>query len=114
MAATDFSTANAAGPEWEPFMIDGVETGQKNVLHAGENGYFAAFWRVGEDDHGEFDSTARMTTTVLTIEGRVQVEIKGGETIELGPGDALTLPQGNESHWKVVERPYKELFAVGG
>jgi uncharacterized cupin superfamily protein len=112
---TAFSTASANDTDWQPFEIGGAEQGEKNVLHAGEDGYFACFWRVGPDDSGEFDSTARMTTTVYAIEGKVEVtDADGGPVATLGAGDALTVPAGHVSHWKVIERPYKEIFVVGG
>jgi uncharacterized protein len=39
----------------------------------------------------------------VVISGRATMEIKGGETIELGPGDACVLEEGAESIWTVHE-----------
>jgi uncharacterized protein len=114
-AATDSFTASTSTDDWQPFMLDGVEVGKFHAVHAAEDGsYISAFWRVLEDDNGEFDYVPPATKTVYTIEGSIKVTVEGGETTELSAGDSITLPKGAVTNWEVTQRPYMEIFIVGG
>ena len=39
----------------------------------------------------------------VVISGRATIEVRGGETIEVGPGDACVLEEGAETTWTVHE-----------
>jgi len=47
------------------------------------------------------------------LEGRVTVEMEGGETVSLGPGDIASFPKGAKSVWHIHE-PMKKFFVISG
>jgi uncharacterized cupin superfamily protein len=50
--------------------------------------------------------------TIHVLEGAVRMEIAGGPTLELGPGDLVSLPAGCETTWHIVA-PFKEFWVFG-
>jgi len=50
--------------------------------------------------------------TVLILEGAVTVEIEGGETLELGPGDLASVPAGTRTVWRITTAPFKEFWVI--
>ena len=47
--------------------------------------------------------------TVLVLEGSGQLEIEGGPTLELRPGNMVSLPKGARTRW-VVSDDFKEFW----
>lgn len=47
--------------------------------------------------------------TILVLEGTGQLEIDGGPTLELTPGDIVSLPKGARTRW-VVSQSFKEFW----
>jgi uncharacterized cupin superfamily protein len=89
---------------WAPF-----EAGVVNWLRQDE-AVQSGVWRCKASEQpgiheGEFEGNE----TVLILEGRVRVEIVGGPTFELGPGDSASFVAGTVGRWKVLE-DVKEFF----
>jgi uncharacterized cupin superfamily protein len=49
------------------------------------------------------------TEVLVVLEGEARVEIAGGPTLELKPGDMASLPEGAETTWHVTG-PFKEIW----
>jgi uncharacterized cupin superfamily protein len=47
--------------------------------------------------------------TILVLEGAGQIEIEGGPTLELRPGNMISLPKGARTRW-VVSDDFKEFW----
>lgn len=53
------------------------------------------------------------TEVLLVLEGEVQIEIEGGPTLELKPGDMASLPKGAVTCWHLT-LPFKEMWVLAG
>jgi quercetin dioxygenase-like cupin family protein len=51
------------------------------------------------------------TQVLLVLEGAARIDIEGGPTLELGPGDMASLPKGAVTHWRLT-LPFKELWVL--
>jgi len=49
--------------------------------------------------------------TIHVLEGRVRIELEGGEGLELGVGDVGSFTQGYRGVWHILE-PFCELFVL--
>ena len=49
--------------------------------------------------------------TIHVLEGQVSIEIVGGPTLMLKPGDLASLPAGLETIWHITP-PFKELWVL--
>jgi uncharacterized cupin superfamily protein len=49
--------------------------------------------------------------TLIVLEGEARIEIAGGPTLELGPGDIASLPQGADTTWHLTT-PFKEFWVI--
>ena len=47
------------------------------------------------------------------LEGAVRIEIEGGPTLELKPGDMASLPKGAVTRWHLT-LPFKEMWVLAG
>ena len=50
--------------------------------------------------------------TILVLEGGVRIEVEGGPTLDLGPGDVASVVAGSRATWHIVSVPFKELFVL--
>jgi uncharacterized cupin superfamily protein len=53
------------------------------------------------------------TEVLLVLEGAVQIEIEGGPTLQLKPGDMAALPKGAVTRWHLT-LPFKEMWVLAG
>ena len=49
---------------------------------------------------------------VLVVSGRAAIAMHDGTTVEVGPGDLVSVPPGNDS-WVVGDQPYVSLHFLG-
>ena len=75
---------------------DGISAGMTRMLTVG----------------GPLEWTPDRRETILVLEGRVRIEIEGGEALDLGPGDIASLPPGVPTVWHVTP-PFKEFWVIG-
>jgi uncharacterized cupin superfamily protein len=68
------------------------------------------FTERGPDDPGW---VLPQTEVLLVLEGEVQIEIEGGPTLELKPGDMASLPKGAVTRW-AFKLPFKEMWVLVG
>ena len=50
--------------------------------------------------------------TLVVLEGRADIEISDGPTIELRPGVLASIPAGVETTWRILETPFKEFWVI--
>ena len=55
--------------------------------------------------------TPQQREIIHVLEGAVRIEITGGPTLELGPGDIAALPAGQETTWHITT-PFRELWVL--
>lgn len=61
------------------------------------------------EDPGPVKWTLPVRETLIVLEGTARIEIEGGPTLELGPGDMASLPGGAHTIWHVTV-PYREVW----
>ena len=49
------------------------------------------------------------TEVLLVLEGQVRIEVAGGPTLELKPGDMASLPKGAVTRWHITP-PFREMW----
>lgn len=94
--------------EWEP---DPDVPGSDFHELVKDGNVWAGMTRITEVD-GPVTWTPEQRETIHVLEGSVRIEIAGGQTLELGPGDIASLPAGLEMVWHVTA-PFKELWFFG-
>jgi quercetin dioxygenase-like cupin family protein len=67
-----------------------------------------------ESATGPITYTPPQRETLIVLDGRADVEIVGGPTIELRPGSLASIPAGAETKWRILERPFKEFWVIAG
>jgi quercetin dioxygenase-like cupin family protein len=82
--------------EWEPDPeVPGSE--MHELVHA--DGVWASPW------------TPSQRETIHVLQGEVAIEIAGGPTLMLKPGDLASLPAGLETIWHITP-PFRELWVL--
>jgi uncharacterized cupin superfamily protein len=56
--------------------------------------------------------TPQQRETLVVLEGRADVEIAGGPTVELRPGVMASIAGGVETTWRILETPFKEFWVM--
>jgi uncharacterized cupin superfamily protein len=90
---------------WEPDPdVPGSE--MHELVHA--DGMWAGLTRFRTVD-GPSHWTPPSRETIHVLEGEVVIEIDGGPTLRLGPGDLASLPGGRATTW-FITAPFKEFW----
>ena len=97
---------SSVDPEhWEPDPdVPGSE--MHELVHA--DGMWAGLTRFRTVD-GPSHWTPPRRETIHVLEGEVVIEIDGGPTLRLGPGDLASLPGGRATTW-FITAPFKEFW----
>jgi uncharacterized cupin superfamily protein len=99
--------SNVKTERWEPDPeVPGSE--MHELVHAG--GVWAGLTRFTAVD-GPSLWTPSQRETIHVLEGKVTIEIAGGPTLELKPGDLAFLQAGLETTWHITP-PFKELWVL--
>ena len=95
--------------EWE---FDPEVNGDMHVLctGVGTEAGMSRFSDRSADDPIVYTPPQRETLVVL--EGRADVAIAGGPTLELRPGVLASIPAGVETTWRILETPFKEFWVI--
>lgn len=110
---TKFVTTKIGSETWEPLHIDGARTGDIEWLIAPGDGQTlgAAVWRVLPGDAPEsWDVEFHSDELMHVLEGRLEIDVVGGDTVVVGPGDVAVFPAGTKSTWRLLETPFKKVF----
>lgn len=93
--------------EWEPDPeVPGSE--MHELVHA--NGVWAGLSRFTTVD-GPTRWVPEQREVIHILEGAVRIDIAGGPSLRLAPGDIATLPAGIETIWHITA-PFKEMWVL--
>jgi uncharacterized cupin superfamily protein len=99
--------SNVGTEEWEPDPeVPGSE--MHELVHA--DGVWAGLTRFTTVD-GPSPWTPSQRETIHVLQGEVTIEIAGGPTLMLKPGDLASLPAGVETIWHITP-PFTELWVL--
>jgi hypothetical protein len=91
--------------DWD---VDEEVGGMTHTLVAQPDGFAGlSHFAEGAGDPGEW--TVPVRQVLLVLEGKATIEIEDGPTLELGPGDLASLPQGARTTWTLT-KPYREVW----
>jgi uncharacterized cupin superfamily protein len=105
MATTPaFTTSSFLDPgKNEPFELGQVQW----IRRFGEGGRPAlacGYWHVDPTEAPEpFDLVIEADETIHIIEGRLRIEVDGGQGFDLTPGSAASFNKGAQTRWTVIE-----------
>ena len=99
---------------WEPMELAGEVVGEVHTLRSDEGGrpYEAGLWRVLGALPAPFAYDFEQNETIHVLEGAVVIEVEGGTTLELEPGDIVSFAAGSQAVWRISRTPFKELFVL--
>jgi len=95
----------------EPVAADQVVAG---APRAGSLG----FWEQGGLEVGVWEHSVGVSTdveadeTFVVLRGRARIDVDGGESVEVGPGDVVRLDAGARTTWTVTE-PLRKVYLLG-
>lgn len=103
-SAVEFTVHDAFDPQkYEPFILGQVQW----VRRPGDGdrpGLSAGFWHVSTEEAPEpFDLLIEADETIHIIEGRLHIEVEGGQSFDLTPGSAASFNKGARTRWTVIE-----------
>ena len=99
--------SRASEQGWEP---DPDVGGEMSLLYQGR-GTEAGLSRFSEPC-GPIRWTLPVKETLYVLEGTARVEIAGGPTLELGPGDMASIPGGAATTWHLTT-PFTDFYVLG-
>lgn len=107
------STVDAS--EFEPFDLaeeDVLEGEPKARIHwlrpEGHGSQVAGVFRC---EPATFQYLWATDETIHVVEGRVRIEVEGGDTVDLGVGGIASFTAGDRGVWQVLE-PFCEFFVL--
>ncbi|MGF6834426.1 putative cupin superfamily protein [Paenarthrobacter sp. TE4293] len=94
---------------FEPFALGSVQW----LRRPGDNGnesLSGGIWKVTPEEAPQpFDLPIDQDETIYIVSGHLRIDVKGGETLDLGQGSMASLSQGAMTRWSVLE-PTVEFF----
>lgn len=111
--AESIPVSNVSTQEYEPFMVENQQVGEIHWLRTASGGdgvLYTGLWRC---EPSTFPYVFEGDETFHVLEGEVRVELKGGGTVDLKPGDVASFTKGQESTW-TIKSPFKKFFVISG
>jgi len=105
--------SNVGTQDYEPFEHEGEHRGAVHWLRVGSSGdgvLYAGLWM---HSHADFQYVFPGDETFHVLEGEVTIDVEGGESVTLRPGDIASYAKGQVSTWHVRE-PFKKFFVISG
>jgi len=103
--------AASLGVPLEPVAADQVVAG---APRAGS----LAIWEQGGLEVGVWEHSVGVSTdveadeTFVVLRGRARIDVDGGESVDVGPGDVVRLDVGARTTWTVTE-PLRKVYLLG-
>jgi uncharacterized cupin superfamily protein len=91
--------------DWE----DDEETGGLVHLLRADEAVQAGLWKPGAVAGKVIDVKLVADETLLVLDGSGQLQVDGGPTLELSPGDMVSLQKGARTKW-VVDAAFREFW----
>jgi uncharacterized cupin superfamily protein len=108
-----FSVTNVAAGEYEPAMLDDEHVGDVHWLRtegSGEGQLLTGLWMC---QPRTISYVFPGDETFYVLEGELRVEVEGGDSVDLTPGDIASFSKGQVSTW-TISKPFKSFFVVCG
>jgi uncharacterized cupin superfamily protein len=105
--------SNIGTSEYEPFVHEGETLGEVHWLRVesgGDGVLYAGLWTHGP---GEIPYVFPGDETLHVLEGEVSIDVEGGESVTLKPGDIASFTKGQSSTWHITQ-PFKKFFVISG
>jgi uncharacterized cupin superfamily protein len=99
--------SNISATEWED---DPEVPGSEIHELVNADGVWAGLTRFSAVE-GPASWTPRQREVIHVLEGSARIDISGGPTLELKPGDVASLPAGLETTWH-ISAPFQELWVL--
>ena len=108
MTSTFVTRVDAA--TWEPADFGGEVHYVRT--ENGEHPYHAGVYRAEGDPPEQFSYEYELNETIHILEGRVEIAVDGGPTLDLGPGDLASFRAGTRAVWRIYRTPFREIFVL--
>jgi uncharacterized cupin superfamily protein len=75
----------------------------------------AVLWRQGDLEVGVWEHSVGTSTdveadeTFVVVSGRARIDVEGGDSVDVGPGDVVHLDEGARTTWTVTQ-PLRKVF----
>jgi uncharacterized cupin superfamily protein len=105
--------SNVSAEEYEPFMVGDEHVGDVHWLRTesgGEGQLYAGLWTC---QPRTIPYVFPGDETFHVLEGEVHIEVEGGESVALEPGDIASFSKGQVATW-TISKPFKKFFVVSG
>ena len=105
--------SNIGTEDYEPFEHEGERFGDVHWLRVGSGGegvLYSGLWTHGPAD---LPYVFPGDETFHVLEGEVTIDVEGGESVTLRPGDIASFAKGQSSTWHITE-PFKKFFVISG
>jgi uncharacterized cupin superfamily protein len=105
-------TAGAGVTSWlvtDQVWEDDEETGGQVAMLLDSPNVQAGLWRPGRSGLGPIEIELDHTEIVLVLSGTGQLEVNGGEPLDLAPGRAARIDVGSHTRW-MVDQEFTELW----
>jgi hypothetical protein len=115
--ATSSHVSDVVPGEWEPFPFEEVYEGEPDgKVHwlrqgSGGDGLLLTGMFTGQPCKVPYEFIGDESFHLM--EGEVTIEVEGGDTVDLTPGDIASFPKGARSVW-TIKSPMKKFFVISG
>jgi uncharacterized cupin superfamily protein len=79
----------------------------------------SALWRQGDLEVGVWEHSVGTSTdveadeTFVVLRGHARIDVEGGDSVEVGPGDVVHLDEGARTTWTVTQ-PLRKVYVTAG
>jgi uncharacterized cupin superfamily protein len=112
-AVKSISASNVRASEFEPFMHEGKRFGDVHWLRVGSGGEGVLYSGLWTHEPASFPYVFPGDETFHVLEGELTIEVDGGDSVTLTPGDIASFPKGQSSTWHIT-KPFKKFFVISG
>lgn len=98
---------------WEEFLYEGQPFGEVHWLRTesgGDGVLFTGLWKHGP---ATLPYVFPGDETFQVLEGEVHIDVEGGDSVDLKPGDIASFAKGQTATWTITS-PFKKFFVISG
>ena len=105
--------SNIETSEYEPFMNEGEAFGDVHWLRVGSGGDGVLYTGLWTHAPADLPYVFPGDETFHVLEGEVTIDVEGGDSVTLRPGDIASFTKGQSSTWHITQ-PFKKFFVISG